>query len=431
MSTSLTDHLARALDEVPGAPLVVAFSGGPDSTALLHALAGQMPRPPLRAIHIDHGLHADSATWAVHCRRLCDSLGVPIDVVRVTVDLTRGEGIEAAARRARHAAFASALKPGEHVVLAHHRDDQMETVLLKLMRGAGPDGLAGMKTMRPLAAGMLWRPLLDLPRTVLLDHIAANGLSTLHDPSNDDPRIARGYLRATVIPALMDQWPQAAVSITHSARLCREAADGLREGWIDALDRLRRDENTLDAHEWLDLRPAWRAPLLDHWLHAAGLSAPTTAQRDALERQVREASAERLPLVGWQETEIRVWKGRLWAMPRCQPFDEAWSAAWHGEPLALPGGGVLTLGDARLPEALTVRYRRAGDRIRTAGNHITKELRDLFQEGAVPPWRRPRMPLLCENGSLIAVADRWLSDRGKALFDGAGAFPAWQHGVSD
>jgi tRNA(Ile)-lysidine synthase len=431
MNTSLIDHLALALDDVPGVPLVVAFSGGPDSTALLHALAGQMPRPPLRALHVDHGLHADSATWAVHCRRLCDSLGVPIDVVRVTVDLTRGEGIEAAARRARHDAFASALKPGEHIVLAHHRDDQMETVLLKLMRGAGPDGLAGMRPMRPLAAGVLWRPLLDLPRVALLDHIAANGLSTVHDPSNDDPRIARGYLRATVIPALVDQWPQAAISVTHSARLCREAADGLREGWIEALDRLRRDENTLDAREWLELHPAWRAPLLDHWLHAAGLSAPTTAQRDALERQIREASAERLPLVGWQDTEVRVWKGRLWAMPRCQPFDEAWSAPWRGEPLALPGGGVLTLGAARLPEALTVRYRRAGDRIRTAGNHITKELRDLFQEGAVPPWRRPRMPLLCENGSLVAVADRWLSDRGKALFDAAGALPKWQHGVSD
>jgi tRNA(Ile)-lysidine synthase len=431
MNASLTDHLARALDDLPGAPLVVAFSGGPDSTALLHALAGQMLRPTLRALHVDHGLHADSATWAVHCRRFCDSLGVPIDVVRVTVDLTRGEGIEAAARRARHEAFASALKPGEHIVLAHHRDDQMETVLLKLMRGAGPDGLAGMKAMRPLAAGVLWRPLLDLPRIALLDHIAANGLSTLHDPSNDDPRIARGYLRATIIPALVDQWPQAAVSITHSARLCREAADGLREGWIDALDRLRRDENTLDARGWLDLRPAWRAPLLDHWLHAAGLSAPTTAQRDVLERQIREASAERLPLVSWQDTEVRVWKGRLWAMPRCQPFDETWSAVWHGEPLSLPGGGVLTLGDTRLQDALTVRYRRAGDRIRTAGNHITKELRDLFQEGAVPPWRRPRTPLLCENDGLVAVADRWMSDRGKAIFDQAGALPAWQRGVSD
>jgi tRNA(Ile)-lysidine synthase len=431
MSRSLTDHLARALDDVPGAPLVVAYSGGPDSSALLHALATQMPRPPLRALHIDHGLHADSATWAVHCRRFCDSLDVPIDVVRVTVDLTRGEGIEAAARRARHDAFASSLKPGEHVVLAHHRDDQMETVLLKLMRGAGPEGLAGMRTIRPLAAGMLWRPLLDLPRVALLDHIAANGLSTLHDPSNDDPRIARGYLRATVIPALLDQWPQAAISVTHSARLCREAADGLREGWIEEFDRLRRDENTLDASGWLDLRPAWRAPLLDHWLHAAGLSAPTSAQREVLERQIHEASAERLPLVGWQDTEVRVWKGRLWAMPRCQPFDADWSGSWHGEPLALPGGGVLTLGAARLSQPLTVRYRRAGDRLRTAGNHITKELRDLFQEGAVPPWRRPRMPLLCEDGNLIAVVGRWQSDRGKALFDDLGARPEWLDGVSD
>lgn len=431
MSSSLTDHLARALDDVPGVSLVVAFSGGPDSTALLHALATRMPRPALRALHVDHGLHADSATWAVHCRRLCESLAVPIEVVRVSVDLTRGEGIEAAARRARHDAFASALKPGEHMVLAHHRDDQMETVLLKLLRGAGPEGLAGMRSLRPLAAGMLWRPLLELPRAALLDHVAANGLSTLHDPSNDDPRIARGYLRATVIPALLDQWPQAAVSITHSARLCREAADGLREGWIDALERLRRDENTLDAHGWLELRPAWRAPLLDHWLHVARLSAPTTAQREALERQIREASAERLPLVGWQDTEVRVWKGRLWAMPRLQPFDETWSSPWRGEPLALPGGGVLTLAGSRLAEPLTARYRRGGDRLRTAGNHITKELRDLFQEGAVPPWRRPRMPLLCEGSALVAVGGRWLSDRGKAIFDESGALPVWQDSVSD
>jgi tRNA(Ile)-lysidine synthase len=428
MSPSLADHLDRSLHDAGNEPLVVAYSGGPDSTALLHALAGRMPRPVLRVLHIDHGLHAESGAWALHCRRFCESLEVPCDVVRVAVDLTRGEGIEAAARRARYAAFAASLRPGERLVLAHHRDDQVETVLLKLLRGAGPEGLAGMRERRRLGAGLLWRPLLDLPRAALLDHIAEYRLDVIHDPSNDDPRIARAYLRATILPALTARWPQAATSIAHGARLCREASDNLREAWMDALLRLGDEHGTLDARGWLDLPPAWRAPLLEHWLHAAGLSAPTTAQREALERQVREAAAERLPLVAWGETEVRVWKGRLWAMPRRGAFDAAWSAPWHGEPLALPGGGILSLSHGRLPMAVTVRYRHGGEALRPHGDKHTRELRDLFQQAAVPPWERARMPLIEVDGFLVAVADKWLNDEGKNLFDMAGGRPVWHRG---
>lgn len=425
MTPDLSAHLDCALEEVGETPLLVAYSGGPDSTALLHALATRTPRPSLRALHVDHGLHAESGVWALHCRRFCESLDVPFEAMRVTVDLTRGEGVEAAARRARLAAFASALKPGERLVLAHHRDDQVETVLLKLLRGAGPEGLAGMRPCRPLGAGLLWRPLLELPRTALLDHVAGFALDTVHDPSNDDPRIARAYLRGTVLPALLAQWPQAATSIAHSARLCGEAAETLRGGWLAALDRLGDDRGTLDAAGWLALPPAWRSPLLDHWLHAAGLSAPTTAQREALERQIREAAAERLPLVGWADTEVRVWRGRMWAMRRREGFDEGWSAAWSGEPLALPGGGTLTLSGGRLQAPVTVRYRQGGEALRPHGDRHTRELRDLFQQAAVPPWERPHIPLVEAAGRLVAVADKWLSEEGKILFDAVGGTLAW------
>lgn len=425
MSASLTEHLDRALDGAGDVALVVAYSGGPDSTALLHALATRTPRPALHALHVDHGLHAESGMWALHCRHFCESLDVPFETIRVTVDLTRGEGVEAAARRARRAAFAATLTPGERLVLAHHRDDQVETVLLKLLRGAGPEGLAGMRPLRPLGAGTLWRPLLDLPRIALLDYIAEFALDTVHDPSNDDPRIARGYLRGTVMPALAEQWPQAAVSIAHSARLCGEAAESLRDAWMDALGLLQDDRGTLDAAGWLALPPAWRSPLLDHWLHAVGLSAPTTAQRETLERQVREAAAERLPLVGWGDTEVRVWRGRLWAMRRRGDFDHGWTAPWRGEPVALPGGGTLALSGGRLATPLTVRYRHGGETLRPQGDRHTRELRDLFQQGGVPPWERPRMPLVDAGDRLVAVADKWLSDEGKALFDVAGGRPVW------
>lgn len=425
MSRSLTDHLTQTLNDAPAAPLVVAYSGGPDSAALLHALASLTPRPALRALHVDHGLHAESGAWASHCRRFCESLEVPLEVVRVTVDLSRGEGLESAARRARHAAFAASLRPGERMVLAHHRDDQIETVLLKLLRGAGPDGLGGMRPLRPSGAGMLWRPLLDLPRDALLEHVATHALSTIHDPSNDDPSIARGYLRSSVLPGLLERWPQAGTSISHSARLCMEAADSLRDAWMDALEAVRRPEGTLDAEGWLALQPAWRTPLLEHWLHTQGLSAPTTGQRVQLERQAREGGAEKLPLVGWLDTEVRVWRGRLWAMRRLPSFDAEWSAMWSGEPLSLPGGGTLTLGSARLAEPLQVRYRSGGETIRPAGDRHTRELRDLFQQGAVPPWRRPRMPLLWAGKELVAVGSRWMNERGRRLFQETGGVLTW------
>jgi tRNA(Ile)-lysidine synthetase, N-terminal domain/tRNA(Ile)-lysidine synthetase, C-terminal domain len=425
MNTSLSDHLGATLAENDVPPLVVAYSGGPDSTALLHALAMQSPRPPLRALHIDHGLHAESGLWAVHCRRFCESLDVPFESVRVSVDLSRGEGMEAAARRARRAAFAAALRPGERLVLAHHRDDQVETVLLKLMRGAGPEGLAGMRALRPLGAGEQWRPLLALPREALLDHIALHALDTVHDPSNDDPRVARAWLRSAVLPALREHWPHAAQSVVHSARLCGEAAACLRDGWIDAYAQLRAADGSLDAAGWVNLPHAWRGPLLDHWLHGAGLSAPTTAQRETLERQAREAAAERLPLVGWLDTEVRVWRGRLWAMPRQRPFDTGWSITWRGEPVALPGGGSLTLGGRRLPAEVIVRYRQGGEALKPVGDRHTRELRDLLQRAGIPPWERPRIPLVVAGDDVLAVADRWVSERGKTLFEAAGATPLW------
>ncbi|TCV91265.1 tRNA(Ile)-lysidine synthase [Luteibacter rhizovicinus] len=426
MTHALVDHLAAALTAMEPAPLLVAYSGGPDSSALLHALASLTDAPPLRALHIDHGLQADSAAWAAHCSRFCTSIDVPFERVRVSVDLTRGEGVESAARRARYGAFATAMRPGERIALAHHRDDQVETVLLKLLRGAGPEGLAGMRSLRPFGTGALWRPLLDLPRAVLLDYAGVNELRTIHDPSNDDPRMARNFLRASIVPTLARHWPQTAASLTHSAGLCADAADFLRTQWLGELDRLRARDGTLDAIGWLELHPALRVPLLDHWLHDAGLTAPTTGQREALERQIREAGVERLPCVAWGGTEVRVWRSRLWAMPRQRPVDASWEASWSGEPLPLPGGGTLRLTTGTLAQPLTVRVRRGGERLKPDGDRHTRDLRDLFQQGAMPPWLRPRCPLIYAGQTLVAIADRWTSEAGETLFAASGGRPSWQ-----
>ena len=430
MSNPLHQHLSDALAATPSGPLCVAFSGGPDSTALLHALA-QLPEARargLRALHVDHGLHADSAAWAEHCQRFCATLALPCEVLRVQVDSSKGEGLEAAARRARYDALATQLRDGEWVLLGHHRDDQAETVLLKLLRGAGPEGLGGMRALRPFGRGQLWRPLLALSRRQLRDYVDARQLDCIDDPSNSDTRLARNQLRREILPRLMQHWPQAVDSILHSAVLSRAAADALQVQWLAAFDALHDPANgSLHAAGWLALNPALREPLLDHWLHARRLPAPTTAQRRQIERQCG-ARAGQLPCIRWTGAELHIWKGRLWALPPEIVIDIDWTSSWHGEPLALPGGGQLSLTDpsARLAEPLNVRLRRGGERIKPAGDAHTRELRDLFQQGLMPPWQRAACPLLYADDELVAVADRWISARGAAIFQQAGARPQWQ-----
>lgn len=430
MRDALVDALRRALASQVSSALCVAFSGGPDSTALLHALA-QLPEARargLRALHVDHGLHPDSARWAEHSRQFCATLGLHCEVLRVQVETTHGEGLEAAARHARYAAFAASLRAGEILLVAHHRDDQAETVLLKLLRGAGPEGLGGMRERRPLGTGTLWRPLLHvITRAQLHDYIAAHALPCIDDPSNADTRLARNHLRHAILPRLTAHWPQAVDSILHSATLSRAAADTLRAQWLAAFDTLHDPASgSLAATGWLALPPALRHPLLDHWLHARGLKAPTMAQRTQIERQC-VARAGTLPCIRWGHTTLHVWKGRLWARALPPAIDPAWQASWRGEPLRLPDGGWLRLPDAgaRLPAPLTVRLRRGGERIKPAGDAHTRELRDLFQQAALPPWQRLACPLICEGEVLIAVADRWLSARAHVVFGATGA-PRWQ-----
>lgn len=432
MSNPLQAHLQASLAAMPPAPLCVAFSGGPDSTALLHALT-QLPearRRGLRALHVDHGLQPDSAAWTEHCRHFCAALGLPCEVLRVQVEQGAGIGLEAAARHARRTALAAQLRDGEYLLLGHHRDDQVETVLLKLLRGAGPEGLGGMRTLRPFGRGQLWRPLLALSRQQLRDYVEAQRLDVIDDPSNADTSLARNRLRHEILPRLAPCWPQAADSILHSAALCRAAADALRLQWLTAFDALHDPASgSLETAGWRALMPALREPLLDHWLHLRGLPAPTSAQRWQIERQC-DARPGRLPCIRWAGAELHLWKGRLWALPPGRAVHAGWQATWHGEPLALPDGGELslTVEGTRLAQPLLVRLRRGGERIRPDGDAHTRELRDLFQQAQLPPWRRNACPLLYAGDELVAVADRWINARGTAIFHEAGASPRWRAG---
>ena len=426
----------QALPE--NALLCIACSGGADSTALLHALASLSAARDhgLRALHVDHGLHPESSHWAEHCRALCESLAVPLHVVRVQVADTRGEGIEAAARRARHAAFAENLRDGEWLATAHHRDDQIETVLLKLLRGAGPEGLGGMRALRPFARGMQWRPLLDAPRAALHDYAEAHGLGFIDDPANIDPRFSRNVLRNDIVPRIAAHWPHAAQSVAHAAEACRTAADFLDGQAQRELQHLRHaDAATIDARAWRALPDALRAVALERWLRERDLPAPTRAQRAQLEHQIETAQVDRVPRIAWPGAEIRVWRNRLHAMAPLLPIPDNWQDLWNGSALPLPAGaGMLHLttldgeaSAARFDPPLTVRFRRGGERIKPANDAHTRELRDLFQRADIAPWLRGRCPLIYAGDELLAVADRWQSAAGAAYFARIGAAPRWAH----
>lgn len=429
MSVSNADAIAFTLAHAPDAPLCVAYSGGLDSTVLLHALAARARSrgQRVRAWHIHHGLHPNADDWARHCQEICDRDGLELTVSRVSVACDDGDGPEAAARRARHAAFEAGLGEGEVLALAHHRDDQAETLLLRLLRGSGPDGLAAMRPWRDCGHGRLWRPLLALPREALQAYAQAHGLRWIDDPSNQEHRYDRNFLRHRVLPLLRERWPQADAAFAVSAQLSGEAARLLDDEDAQALAQVRSlDPQALSRPALLALPAARRARVLRRWIAALELP-PLPAQGVMrIETDLLPARADAEAEFAWQGASIRAWRDLLHAQSQRPAWPENWSHAWDGRaPLRLPCGGQWRLENApAFDTPLLAHARRGGERIALPGRVHRHSLKNLLQELGVPPWERARLPLLSSpQGELLAVGDlvcsasmdAWLRERAARL----------------
>jgi tRNA(Ile)-lysidine synthase len=433
----IRDHIEHALAELVAGPILVSLSGGLDSTVLLHALAGSRAARErgLRAVHVDHGLHDDSTMWARQCADFAEQLGVTLETRAVEIARTPGLGLEATARRARYGAIEEMLHSGEILALAHHRDDQAETVLLKLLRGAGPEGLGAMRSLRRLGRGFAWRPLLTLPRASLRGYAEQHKLVWIEDPSNADFSLDRNFLRIEVLPRIARRWPEAEASIAQSALWARAAADFIDDEAERTLAQVQGlDPATLRFREWLALPDALRDPVLRRWLRSIALPEPTQFQVAELVRQLAEAGEDRQPCVRWPGVEVRRYRELLHALAPLQLAPLDWTAEFTGEALVLPSDiGVLRLAaiaengpPPRLAEPALVRFRRGGENLRLSGTTYTRELRDLLQEAGIPPWQRSRLPLVFgQDGALLAVADLWLSDAGAQQLANANARLEW------
>jgi tRNA(Ile)-lysidine synthase len=398
----------RLPDPPPARRYWLAFSGGLDSTVLLHLLAAR--GLPLTAVHVHHGLQAQADAWAAHCQAVCDALGVPLEQLRVQVQ-PAGEGPEAAARAARYRALAACLGPGEILATAHHRDDQAETVLLRLLRGSGVRGLAAMKPLSSFAAGQLWRPLLGERRAALAAWAAERGIHGLHDPHNQDPRYARSWLRQQIMPLLRQRYPQADEALARAAGQAREAQAALTElAELDGAQAQAREDfgPALRISRLQALSPARRHNLLRHWLEQAGHAPPDAAFWPRLDAEVLGARPDGEPCLRLGEYEFRRYRDALYLMAVLPP-PPAVSCAWRdGLDLELPPGCGRLHARRAPPFAVAVRFARGGERIRVRGRHRT--LKQLAQQAGIPPWVRLRMPLLYRDEQLICVADRWADD---------------------
>jgi tRNA(Ile)-lysidine synthase len=430
---ALLVHLQRLVPDASAAlHCVVALSGGLDSVALLHCLAQARKLLPgglaLRAVHVDHHLQQAAPRFRAFSRRFARNLGVTLAVRDAHVQVPRGGSVEEAARLARYEILKAQLRPGELLLTAQHADDQLETVLLALLRGAGPAGLAAMPAVMPFGAGKLVRPLLEVDRATLADYVNKAGLEWIEDPTNVQLRFDRNFLRAEVVPRLRARWPSVAQTVGRSARHCGEA-----EAQIEL--RARRDLDL--ACDGPDLEIAvlrrWertrQKAVLRAWFTRRGARAPDERRLDEAIRMF-DARPDAMPLLAWQGARLRRYRGRLTlevgkvfaTAGIARQEAQAWQWDWR-QPLELPGGKLAIHRDAqgdldldRLPASVGVRL--------GPGETAGRRLRTLLQELGVPNWKRAGLPLLYDgaggkqsgqargvvNGHLLAVRDLWLAD---------------------
>lgn len=411
--------LKMALPDHRTAALCVAFSGGVDSTVLLTALAMlRGARRSLRAVHIDHRVHPNSRRWAAHCRAIAERLRVPLKVLELDVDRPAGASLEAALRDARYRALEQELEASEVLLTAQHADDQLETVLLQLFRGAGLPGLSAMAPVAPFGRGRIARPLLGIERCEIEAWAHARQLQWVEDDTNADEALDRNYLRRRIVSLVRARWPAASRAVARSARHAAEA-----QRLLDLMGRLDAERAAVGAALGIQrlrgLPLERRRNVLRYWIARSGTSLPDARRLEQLAGPLLQARADAHPQVSWGGTVAQREGSLLQLVPRRHPItldSLPWSPRSAPELELPPGLGRLELARDRhgpidldaLPERVTVRLRCGGERLRPRRGGPRRTLKSLLQEAHVGQAERGRIPLLWCGEQLLAAGDLWV-----------------------
>ncbi len=412
--------------------LMVAFSGGQDSCVLLHLLANLRETLPfqLSAHHVNHGLSPNADVWANFCAEFCAKLSIPLTISKVKVEQNSGLGLEAAARAARYKALLSS--DADFICLAHHQDDQAETLLLQLARGAGVKGLAGMGAIN----GKLLRPLLDAPRSALETYAKANNLTWINDESNADTKFDRNFMRHEILPKLAAQYPAIKQTISRSAAHLAQASallDDLAE--LDASHALKQNTQQLCLQTLANLNLARANNVVRWWLAQNQLAMPSTLVLQQIVQQLLGAKADAAIQIKVSDAlTIRRYQGFAYLVPE-MPTSAPINLLWQGEEsMILPDNSRLIftqkLGAGfalnRVKNIkLRIKNREGGERFKPELGRPYRSLKQVLQTHAMPPWQREQLPLIFMDESLVIIPNVAVDAGLQANSDEMGLMVEW------
>ncbi|VFP80333.1 tRNA lysidine(34) synthetase TilS [Candidatus Erwinia haradaeae] len=395
--------------------IIIAYSGGLDSTVLLHHLVQLKKENPFfkfKAIHIHHGLHDLADSWATHCKIQCDIWEVPLIIQKVQVKNQKYKGIEATARQIRYQALYKNMQPNETLLTAQHQDDQTETFILALKRGSGPTGLASMTQIKLHGRHRHIRPFLNKSQLEIKEWAIKNTLSWVTDPSNQDIRYDRNFLRSKIIPLLNKRWPYFSRTVSRSAQLCNDQEKLLDEFLLDILNNLIDQVQSLNFIPLKIMSHSRRFALLRRWIQHQKSDMPSSRVLQNIWEQVACSRQDANPCLKIGNHEVRRFHDRLYWLPIQESLSHyklIWEFPWNS--LILPDkighinqcndGGIVLRRPSRQTK-ISIRFHAQG-KFYILGRTGSRSLKKLWQEYKIPPWQRTRIPLIFYNNSLIAA----------------------------
>ena len=416
----ISEKITATLNQIDlGKTLWVAFSGGIDSTVLLHAIysASKITGHNVKAIHVDHQIHQDSKQWSEFCEKQCKYYSIPVKTITVDLQSVSDKGVEGAARLARYQAFEQCLSENDVLFTAHHADDQLETILLQLFRGAGVQGLTGCAAQRDLGESRVIRPLLEVSREQIEAYAGQHNLNWLNDPSNDLVEHDRNYLRHEVMPLLHQRWQGLRETVARSSQWQIESAQLL--DYLAQLTLNNELENPLPIEKLKKLDGASMKNALRWWIRANKFPMPSAQIIKHIITDVINSAEDSEACMKWQDCELRKYRDKIYLQEQLSSHDPSQSHEWRiNTPLEFASLNLLLTKD-KLQEfgvhcdnikMLRVKFRQGGEVMRPRGRGCQKDLKSLFQEAGVEPWLRDRIPLLYDDDSLVCVWGYWIQE---------------------
>lgn len=414
---------------------LLAFSGGVDSVVLLDLLVNVLKESDaLRIIHINHNLNEHSNDWAQFSSEICEKYDLPL-ICESVEPKRHGKGLEADARELRYQSFRDVIQDDEYLLTGHHQDDQMETLLYRIFRGTGIDGLRAIRREIKFGKGFLYRPMLNISREKIEEYAQLKNLKWIYDSSNDDSSYDRNFLRKDIIPLIKKRWPSVENKVSRLSVIAEQNQLLLNELAIEDVGQLK-NYNHLDIETLSEKSYPRIINIFRFMIKKNNMSVPSMRVLNEGIKTLMH-SKSKSPSMTWNDNTIRRYKHRLYFLNSAlnSPNDLSNEMSWDikktinlGKNLGsiqarfLNGEGISL---NRCPSNLAIKYRKGGEEIKPSGHKITKSLKNLFQENNVLPWVRDKIPLIYVDHELISVGDLWFNQDFKASANEDGFLITW------